>query len=346
MRRLTFLFLVLLIYSCSGCKPDKPKSTKGKVDCRMTLDKNKLINGDTIHFDISSKEQAIISKVFAIDGEIIEYKKDFEISGLTLGKHKLSSEATFADGKSCSKYLFIEVVSDFMPEQMGYEVLNSYPHDNMSYTQGLEFHNGLIYEGTGQYGFSYIHNYNLFDQKSVSRVDLSKDLFGEGITIFEDKIFQLTYRRQKALIYDLETFEKLKEYNYKGMGWGLCNDGQNLVMTNGSNELIYRDPYTFEIIKNMYVYDNISKVDSLNELEYVNGFIYAYIYQQNFIVKIDPKSGKVLERIDMTGILNPKDVTSRIDVLNGIAYHPERESFYVTGKFWPKLFEVKFVPKK
>lgn len=236
------------------------------------------------------------------------------------------------------------------PAVMDYTVIKVYPHDTSSYTEGLLMHNNELYESTGREGFSKIAKINLETGKVEKQQLLDKNVFGEGIVVFGDKIYQLTYRSNKGYIYDLASFKKLGEFPWTGEGWAFTHDGKSLIASDGSSNLQYVDPVTLKIQKKVGVSDNYGPVNNLNELEYVNGFIYANQFETNNIFKIDPESGRVVAKADMKDIfkmagkvLNEADLPDpNEDVLNGIAYDSTKGSFLVTGKQWPYLFEVKF----
>ncbi len=238
------------------------------------------------------------------------------------------------------------------PAAMNYTIVNVYPHDTSSYTEGLEWREGQLYESTGDsyyQGKSKLAKIELSTGKDMQKINLSKAYFGEGITILNGKIYMLTYREGKCFVFDQKTLKKIKEFDYSGEGWGMTNDGKYLIMDDGSNNLFYRDPETFKVVKSVGVTDNNGPVASINELEYVDGGIYANIWLTNYIIKIDPATGNVIGKADFSFVLNkyaPGALTdeqqSSSSVLNGIAYDPTGKRFFVTGKNWPKLFEVKF----
>lgn len=231
------------------------------------------------------------------------------------------------------------------PAVMNYTVVNVFPHDTAAFTEGFEFHDGVLYESTGQYGFSWLSKNELTTGKEISKAKLANQFFGEGITILNGKIYQLTYKENKCFVYDSATFKKLNEFTYEGEGWGMTNDGKHLIMDNGSNNLYFRDPETFKIVETVGVVDNNGGVSMINELEYVDGAIYSNIYLKDYILKIDPKSGHVLAKADLGG-LKEKSLQGafydKADVLNGIAYDKAGKRFFITGKNWAKIFEVKF----
>jgi glutaminyl-peptide cyclotransferase len=234
-------------------------------------------------------------------------------------------------------------VGSNVPATLNYNIVNVYPHDTAAFTEGLEWRNNVLYESTGNKGKSKLAKVSLTDGKDLKRIDLAKEFFGEGITILNSKIYQLTYQENKCFVYDLNTFSKIGEFTYEGEGWGMTNDGKNLIMTNGSNNLYFRDAATFKILNIVGVSDNNGALSSINELEYINGFVFANVWMTNKIVKIDIQSGKVVAQADFTGLLEKyaPDYAKRVDVLNGIAYDSVGQRFFITGKLWPKLFEVK-----
>lgn len=233
------------------------------------------------------------------------------------------------------------------PTPLNYSVINVYPHDTSAFTEGLEFHAGTLYESTGDSdykGISKLSKNEISTGKDLQKINLSKEYFGEGITILNNKIYQLTYKTGKCFVYDFKTFKKIGEFNYEGEGWGMTNDGKHLIMNNGNNNLYFRDPETFKIVNTVGVIDNNGPVAMINELEYVDGFIYANIWMTNYIIKIDAKSGRVIAKADFTNLINqyvPETITAGA-YLNGIAYDNIGKKFFITGKNWSKLFEMKF----
>ncbi len=258
-------------------------------------------------------------------------------------KQLLSATVTLLLFSGCHNYNSNDE-SAAMPATMNYTVVNVYPHDTTSFTEGLEWHDSLLYESTGNYGPSKLLKANLKTGKAVQSIALSKDYFGEGISILNGKIYQMTYKEHKCFVYDSATFKKLNEFTYDGEGWGMTNNGKQIIMDNGNNYLYFRDPATFKVTDSIGVFDNNGPVAAINELEWVDGVVYANIWQTNYIIKIDPKTGKVLARADLSTILQNTKVAlpERMDVLNGIAYNKATKHFYITGKLWPTVFEVAF----
>jgi glutamine cyclotransferase len=227
-----------------------------------------------------------------------------------------------------------------------YEVINTYPHDSQAFTQGLAYENGFLYEGTGQKGHSQLRKVELQTGKVLQKCELPAEYFGEGITIFDDKIIQLTWQSHAGFVYDKETFKLLGEFHYPTEGWGITHNGKNLIMSDGTPMLHFLDPETFEELRRVMVFDKDEPVWGLNELEFIEGQIYANVWPSESIVRIEPLTCNVTAWIDMKGLLPQQDRNEKIDVLNGIAYDPKNKQIFVTGKYWPKLFEIKFIPKK
>jgi glutamine cyclotransferase len=223
--------------------------------------------------------------------------------------------------------------------RLGYTIVSTYPHDAQAFTQGLEYHDGFLYEGTGLNGRSSIRQVELETGKVVRRQPISPAFFGEGITIWGHDLIQLTWKSQIAFVYDVDTFVRRRTFTYAGEGWGLTHDATSLIMSDGTPELRFIDPSTDRERRRVTVTDNGSPVRNLNELEYVQGQVLANVWQTDRIARIDPTSGRVTAWIDLTGLLGPAEPPH--DVLNGIAYDAAGDRLFVTGKLWPKLFEIK-----
>ena len=227
----------------------------------------------------------------------------------------------------------------------GYEVIAEYPHDPDAYTQGLVIVDDELYEGTGLEGRSSLRRVDLETGEVLQRTAIDDEHFGEGIAVVEDRIYQLTWQTGTCFAYDRETFELRETFRYETEGWGLTTDGEQLIMSDGSNRLVFRDPATFEETGHVDVMDEDAPVSYLNELEYIDGEVWANVYQTDLIARIDPENGHVTGWIDLTGLLAPEAIPAQgVDVLNGIAQDPETGQIYVTGKLWPTLFEIELVP--
>jgi glutamine cyclotransferase len=226
----------------------------------------------------------------------------------------------------------------------GYQVVRVFPHDPKAFTQGLVFDQGFFYEGTGLLGRSSLRKVELETGKVLKLVKLPDGLFGEGVALWEDKIIQLTWKSKTGFVYDRPTFRLLKRFFYPTEGWGLTQDGKHLIMSDGSSFLYFLDPQNFKVIRRIRVQAEGLPVAFLNELEYIKGEIYANVYLTDRIVRISPQSGRVTGWIDLQGLLPAEDRRPGVDVLNGIAYDPHGDRIFVTGKLWPKLFEIRPVP--
>ncbi len=226
-----------------------------------------------------------------------------------------------------------------------YRIVNSYPHDPKAFTQGLVYHNGFLYEGTGLEGQSSLRKVELRTGRVLQIRKLAPELFGEGITLWQDKIYQLTWRNGICFVYERDSFRSITEFRYPGEGWGLTHDGKHLIMSDGSDTLTFRDPDTFAVVKRLRVKAEGVPVRNLNELEYVEGEIYANVWQTDMIARISPTTGEVVGWIDLSGLLSEREAQNA-EVLNGIAYDPKEKRLFVTGKLWPKLFEIKLMPMR
>ncbi|MFY7963476.1 MAG: glutaminyl-peptide cyclotransferase [Chitinophagaceae bacterium] len=224
-----------------------------------------------------------------------------------------------------------------------FQIVAQYPHSNTSFTEGLEYHDSTFIESTGLNGQSKLARTDIKTGRDILKIDLDKKFFGEGITQLNGKIYQLTYKEEKCFVYDAKTFKKLNELSYKGEGWGMTNNGKQIIMSNGSNNLYYRNANTFIEENVVAIFDENGPLGNINELEYVDGFVYANIWYKSYIAKIDPKSGRVVAKYDFAGLISQylPGLTDEA-VLNGIAYNKSTKNFYITGKNWPLVFEIKF----
>jgi glutaminyl-peptide cyclotransferase len=350
---ITFIVLSLFIssFSCSN-KPNR--SRKPTVQIRIESLHKKIIFGDDINIGISIKlkdGELKETKIF-IDSVLITTSKEAEFSYAlkkfeNLGKHTLKAVAVKTDGVEGAYFKAFEVLSDIVPEKYSYEIVQSFPHKETSFTEGLEIQNGFMYESTGENGKSALLKNNIKTGKTLQSVKLADRFFGEGITIFNAKIYQLTYKTKVGFIYKLENMALIDSFHFESAeGWGMTHDEKYLIMDDGTNNLIYINPTTLKTVKKIQVYDDKEPVIYINELEYSDGYIYANVWTTNIIIKIDPKTGRVLSKIDMDGILNMNSNSGKqVDVLNGIAIDPITKKMYVTGKLYPKIFEIKLIKK-
>lgn len=231
------------------------------------------------------------------------------------------------------------------PKVYGYKLVASYPHDERAYTQGLQFHNNTLYEGTGLYGQSSVRIVELSSGKTLKNKYLSKQYFGEGICVFHDLLYQLTWHEQTCFVYNSKTLELQAAIPYEGEGWGLTSDGKRLIMSNGTNVITFRSPNDFSVQKRLEVYTDKGAVSYLNELELINGELWANVYGADYLVRIDTANGMVNSIVNLQGLLPNKLRDKNTDVLNGIAYNEKTGQLFVTGKNWKRLFEVKVVER-
>ena len=248
---------------------------------------------------------------------------------------------------SCSSFLGCSTPgnSDVIPVY-SYSIVNTYPHDRDAFTEGLVFENGVLYEGTGRLGHSTLRRVELETGHTLQIRELSDQFFGEGITIYGDEIVQLTWQSHIGFVWDKNSFELLQEFNYPTEGWGITHDGEHLIMSDGASTLHFLDLQTFEEVSQLAVFDNNGPVTRLNELEYVQGEIYANVWQTDRIARISPETGRVVGWVDLRGLLTAEDRSEPVDVLNGIAYDAATDRLFVTGKLWPKLFEIELISPK
>jgi glutamine cyclotransferase len=226
-----------------------------------------------------------------------------------------------------------------------YRIVNAYPHDPHAFTEGLVFQDGVLYESTGLWGESTLRRVELETGAVLQSLALSPEYFAEGVTVHGGRIYQLTWKSHVGFVYDKDSFDLLGQFEYPTEGWGLTQDGQRLIMSDGTASLHFLDPNTLEEIGQVQAHDQGQPLVHLNELEYVHGEVFANVWQTSLIARIDPATGQVVGWIDLTGILKPEDVTQPVDVLNGIAYDAETDRLFVTGKWWPKLFQIQLVPQ-
>jgi len=297
--------------------------------------------------ELADKNRLPDSVIIYFDGKAVANLKaapwEYEISpALTVKTGRKSLKITaYRGGKSQSPVTrFAIILSDIVPEMNGYKVVHSYPHDNEAFTQGLFYDSGAMFEGTGQKTGSSLRKVELQTGKVLMQHNLDPSLFGEGIALYRDRIYQVTWENNVGFVYDKASFNVINKIYYSTQGWGLTTMNDKIVMSDGSNILGFYEPDMFTMVSRIEVYDNEKKVDSLNELEYINGEIWANIWMSDLIARIDPVSGKVLAYINMAGILPQSERTPETDVLNGIAWDREGKRIFVTGKRWPRLFEI------
>jgi len=227
-----------------------------------------------------------------------------------------------------------------------YRIINSYPHDRRAFTQGLVYDNGVLYEGTGLNGRSSLRKVELETGRVLQILNLPYEYFGEGVALWQDRLIQLTWQSHIGFVYEKESFRQLRDFTYPTEGWGITHDGTRLIMSDGTSWLYFLDPTTFERIGRLQILDQDMPVTRLNELEYIKGEIYANVWLTDYIARISPETGQVVGWINLTGLLSAEDRMQPVDVLNGIAYDAEHDRLYVTGKLWPRLFQIELIPRQ
>jgi glutamine cyclotransferase len=358
--------IVLFFLFIFSCKSDDNNENKNKTvnnDSVKNIDNNNPLFlkvykkdtgnkiGDIIKISVDGSKLEPYDSVFLfINKQKINFltnkQKDFEWDSKSAktGTNIIEIELNRTE-KKYSKQENLILQSDMIPEEYTFKVKRTYPHDSKSYTQGLFYFEGFLYEATGLEGESTVRKVKPETGEVIRSFAIPNDVFGEGIVKFEGRIIQLSWNSGRGFVYDFNTFKLIEEFNYTGEGWGICTDNRFLYMSNGSNRIKLLETQSYSEINTIEVYDDKGPVKYLNELEFINGFIYANIYQYDRIVKIDPSTGKVMANINLKGLLPMNDFSSKTDVLNGIAYDESKNRIFVTGKNWPKLFEVEFIKK-
>ncbi len=294
--------------------------------------------------------QTIDSVHYFLDGKEINAKNNgsLNINQHRLGKHTLTAQIYF-EGNTKKLHNTIYFLADKAPTIYNYKLINTYPHDANAFTQGLEFHDGYIYESTGKRGKSSIRKTDLKTGEILQIASLDKKFFGEGMTIFNNKIYQLTWQSKQGFIYNLNTFEQTGSFTYNNSkeGWGLTHNNKELIKSDGTEKIWFLDPETLQEKYFIEAYTNKRKAERLNEIEYINGKIYANIWQKNTIIIINPVNGTIEGVVNLNGLSKLIENSKKsVDyVLNGIAYDPKTERLFVTGKNWDKMFEIELIKK-
>jgi len=338
----SLLVFLIVLTSCT-------ESIEVLLDTPVKININNLLT-----LSVKTKNnQKIDAVIFYIDDKKVGSSVDksaISIADYKLGKHQIRAEIRVGRlKKSVTKAIYF--LADTKPVVYDFEIINTYPHDSKAYTQGLFFHNGFLYEGTGRYGSSSIRKVAISTGEVLQKMDLEKKYFGEGIALFNDEIHQLTWKNNKGFVYDLNSFDLKKSFGYDKSreGWGLTSNKKHLIKSDGTERIWFLDPNTHKELNYIEVYTNKRKVTKLNELEFINGLIYANVWQKNALVMINPTNGKVEGIVDLGLLMQDIQKQQKIDkndeVLNGIAYDQENDRLFVTGKKWGKLFEIKLKEK-
>lgn len=337
-----YIIVICLSIFLINCGDTNSKKQTGFV---INTNSKSLMLGDTLQLSISNPKNLEISGINYTLNDI-PISKTFILNDITLGEKIITAVVNYDDNSdTISKK--VKVYNNSIPSYYSYEIINTYPHDMSSYTQGLEFYNGDLYESTGQRGESKLRKVNFETGEVLKNINLNDTYFGEGLTILDDKIYQLTWQANTGFIYDVNSFEKLSSFKYgkSKEGWGICNDGKTLYKSDGTEKIWLINTENLTEKSHIEVYTEKGKIPQLNELEWIEGKIYANIYQRNGVVIVNPKTGGVEGVIDFKPLRKLVTQHPELDVLNGIAYHPERKTIFVTGKNWDKLFEVTVTKK-
>ncbi|MCG8477335.1 MAG: glutaminyl-peptide cyclotransferase [Cytophagales bacterium] len=360
-------FLLLLLALLSSCSPQSNKketsvpnantnrTTKNNFRVKQPKHNSVLLVNDSLTVKITpkSKSAAIDSVALYVNNRILGIYPSNEIKTplktQKLGENILRIKAFFSDGSSRSRSRKLKVFSDISPKKLKYRIVSKYPHPTKRFTQGLVYEEPYLYEGTGQRGESSLYKTDFKSGKVLNEVALPNNRFGEGIAVFGNKIVELTWESQEGYVYDKENldYQSTFRYPFSEKGWGITFDGKDLIMSNGSASLLYMDTSSFENIRSVIVADQTELLDSLNELEYIKGAVFSNIWMRNTIAKIDPETGKVLAYLDLSDLASTEpeyDPYKRgyeyENVLNGIAYIPEKNHLLITGKRWSAIYEI------
>ena len=337
--------IIITILSITILSCGNSVSQKTNLSIATNAEKNIITLGETLSLSINNPKDLDISSIeFKFNGETIE--DSFQLDNELLGIQTITASVKY-DDSSEDISTKITILNDKAPEVYGYKILNTYPHDITSYTQGLEFLDDILYESTGQYGESKLRMLDYKTGEVLKNVNLANEYFGEGLTILDYNLYQLTWQENIGFVYDAKNLVKTNSFKYgkSKEGWGICNDGEKLFKSDGTENIWILNPETLVEEGNIQVYTNKGKIIGLNELEYIDGKIYANRYQKNGVAIINPKNGAIDGVIDFSPLIKLVTQHNDLDVLNGIAFNPETNTIFVTGKRWDKLFEVEVFEK-
>lgn len=358
MKQYVLVSLWVLMILLQSCGKDQEKDKKINRDLRykpktgiVYPDKAQHVVGDSIHIEVEKKETDILidSVQFFINSEYLHtdinspFTFNLQTGDFHVGEHHIRTVSYYNQENQDVNRTSIILHSDIKPKTYTYRIINSYPHDPEAFTQGLVYNGQYLFEGTGQKGESSIRKLNLETGNVIQSHYISSNLFGEGITIHEDKLIQLTWKGRMGFIYDKHSFEEIDQFNYPTEGWGITTIGDKLVMSDGSATLYELETTGYTETRRFDVYGQKGPVQDLNELEYVNGLIYANVFQSNEIAMIDPHTGKLVGIINLEGLSELNEYGAEIDVLNGIAYDSANNRLFVTGKWWTNIFEIEII---
>ncbi len=338
---LLIIFLGGLIISC-GSNSGKKKSA---FSIKTNANKGDISNNEALLLSLENKKNHTIDSVsYTLDG--IKVSETVPLNDFKLGKQTIEAIVYFNNEKETVSTT-VTILNNTPPKVYNYKIINEYPHDITSYTQGIEFFNDTLYESTGQYKNSKLRKTDYKTGKIIKNIDLVDEYFGEGLTILNDKIYQLTWKEDIGLVYDVNSFNKISSFKYGNSkeGWGLCNNENTIYKSDGTEKIWLLNPETLVEESNIQVYTNKGKIVGINEMEWIDGKIYANRYQKDGVAIINPKNGAVIAVINFSPLKKRVTQHEKLDVLNGIAYNSKTNTIFVTGKHWDKLFEVEIIEK-
>ncbi len=339
-----FAFIALGVIS-NSCKDDE-NALKNLFSIENASIKPILKLEESIDLVLQNKENKTIdSVVYYINEKRVGSVKGNEKLPFALKNQKLGNQSikalVYFESKNIDISTSFSIYASQEPKILNYSIVTTYPHDINAYTQGFEFYNGILLEGTGQYKESTLRKTDYKTGKVTEQIKLEDKYFGEGITVLKDKIYQLTWKEKTGFVYDAKTFKLEKTFSFETEGWGITNDGEKLYMSDGSEKIYILDPVTLKVVDNICVYTAGSKIESINEMEWIKGKIWANVYQKDVIAVINPKTGAVENVINCADLKTKVTQHPEIDYFNGIAYNPSTKTYFVTGKNWDKTFEIK-----
>ncbi len=344
MLKVKLLAITILGILSISCKEDE-NALKNLFSIENSTIKPILKLEESIDLVLQNKEKKTIDSVIYYINDIKigsvkgNQKLPFSLSNQKLGNQIIKALVYF-EGKNIDITTGFSIFASFEPKILSFKILNTYPHDINAYTQGFEFYNGILLEGTGQYKESTLRKTDYKTGKVIEQIKLEEKYFGEGITVLNDKICQLTWQEKTGFIYDAKTLKLEKTFSFETEGWGITNDGEKIYMSDGSEKIYILNPETLKVEDYINVYTNGAKIEAVNEMEWINGKIWANIYQKDAIAVINPKTGAVENVINCGELRSKVTQHQELDAFNGIAYNPVTKTYFVTGKNWDKTFEI------
>jgi glutamine cyclotransferase len=338
-----FAFIALGVIS-NSCKEDE-NALKNLFSIENATLKPILKLEESVDLVLQNKENKTIDSVIYYINDIKvgavrgNEKLPFALKNQKLGNQTIKALVYF-EGKSIDISSGFSIYASTEPKILNYKIIKTYPHDINAYTQGFEFYNGVLLEGTGQYSESTLRKTDYKSGKVTEQIKLEDKYFGEGITVLKDKIYQLTWKEKKGFVYDAKSFKLEKTFSFETEGWGITNDGEKLYMSDGTEKIYIINPDTFKVEDFINVYTNGAKIEAVNEMEWINGRIWANIYQKDAIAVINPKTGAVENVINCSELRSKVTQHPELDAFNGIAFNPITKTYFVTGKNWDKTFEI------